>query len=193
MVDIVNFIIAIIPFIFGLVAIALIPSKEKITNKEVEKYSVEVLIVVYMIALFILILGFYYFMSIFSDTSQTQLVNIFNGVFLEVIALGIMGTNYRNYTIFSDLKESTDTDSRVPGLAMEANGLEVAPVEVLAESDNRDSKISTTTTKAKTITAAEPKATLLRCPKCGNTISVGVSKRPIKIHCPHCGVEGIIN
>ena len=193
MVDFVNIMIAIIPFVFGLIAIALIPSKEKINNKEVEKFSVEVLIVVYMIALLILILGFYYFMSIFSDTSQAQLVNIFNGVFLEVIALGIMGVNYRNYTLYSDLKGGIETDSRVSGVATDADILEVAPVEAVAEADTRDSKITTPATMSTIITTAEPKATLLRCPKCGNTISVGASKRPIKIHCPHCGVEGIIN
>jgi DNA-directed RNA polymerase subunit RPC12/RpoP len=193
MFDIVNFIWAIIPFIFGLVAITLIPSKEKINNKEVEKFSVEVLLVVYMIALLILILGFYYFMSIFSDTSEAQLVNIFNGVFLEVIALGIMGVNYRNYSLFSDLKGGIETETRVHGLATDADVLEVAPVEAVAEPEIKDPKISTTTTKATTITGAEPKSMLLRCPKCGNTISVEASKRPIKIHCPHCGVEGIIN
>ena len=31
-----------------------------------------------------------------------------------------------------------------------------------------------------------------KCPKCGNVIKVLSSKRPVKISCPNCGIEGMI-
>ena len=164
-------IIAILPFIFGIIAIALVPAKEKILKGDVNSYPVEVLIVVYIIALFILILGFYYFMSIFAEQSKDQLIKIVNGVFLEVIALGIMGLNYRNYSEFSHLESDIQLAERVEPYEVGEYAGEVSPI---------------------TTEPTQVKPEILECPGCGKTITITVPKRPIKIQCPHCGIEGII-
>jgi hypothetical protein len=187
MVDTINIsviLIAIIPFIFGLVALALIPSKDKILSHQVKTYRVEVLIVVYMIALFILMLGFYYFMSIFAEQSSGQTIRIFNGIFLEVVALGIMGLNYQSYSIFSNLELDKHIDDRIEAHEIgDSVASEVSPITIEPTiSEGRKSEALQT--------QAEPE--MLECPGCGNTITITVPKRPIKIQCPHCGVEGII-
>ena len=117
--DSMNLIITILPFIFGIIAISLIPSKEKILNKQVKKYSVEVLVLVYIIAFLILVIGFYYFIALFSSTPNNQSMNFVNGIFLEIIALGIMGLNYRNHTIFYELIGESEFESRTPGPGQE--------------------------------------------------------------------------
>ncbi|WP_455391542.1 hypothetical protein [[Eubacterium] cellulosolvens] len=173
---------AITPFIIGMIAIAAIPSKDRIINRKVKKYHVEVLIVVYLIAFFILAIGMYYLISVFSSDPENQNINIFNGIFLEIIALGIMALNYRNFSIFSNLDLETDQSGRVSRDDV-IEVTEVSPIdpysEPLPEGAAKYEK-----------EPVEPE--LLKCPNCSNTITIMVNKRPLKIQCPHCGIEGII-
>lgn len=182
MVEIIELSIAILPFIFGLIAIALIPSKAKIVEQKVRSFAVEAHIVVYLIALIIGMIGLYYFMPLFIETTEGQLLNILNGLFLGIIALGITGLNYRNYSIFLKTDKETDIgkDERIPSPVTE-DYTEITPVEPITEKREQPRKASIT-----------DKPKLLQCPQCGNTIKITVSKRPLKISCPHCGVEGII-
>ena len=97
-IDISKILLAILPFIFGIIAIALIPSKQKIINKQVKKFRAEILLLVYMIAFFILAMGIYFFMAVFGNGVDNLNLYLFNGLFLGIIGLGIMGLNYRNYS-----------------------------------------------------------------------------------------------
>ena len=182
MVDFVELSVAILPFIFGLIAIALIPSKVKIVERKVRSFAVEAHIVVYLIALIIGMMGLYYFMPLFVETTEGQLLNIINGLFLGAIALGITGLNYRNYSIFLKTDKETDIsiDERIPSPVTD-DYTEVAPVEPKPEARVQPKKSS-----------VGVKPQLLQCPQCKNTIKITVTKRPLKISCPHCGVEGII-
>jgi len=152
-------ILVLTPFIFGLIAIALIPGKEKILEGKVQTYRVEVLIVVYIIALFILFIGFYYFMFMFSETTGNNLLNILNGAFLTIIALGIMGVNHRNHSI------------------------EVATAKTSPVDRTRVQPPST---------IKPPEFQMVGCPQCGHAIKVNVANRPVKMSCPNCGIEGMV-
>ncbi len=178
-----NILITILPFIFGLIALALIPGKKKILDGEVKTYRAEVLIVVYMFAFFILAMGFYYFISLFGESPGNLNLYIFNGIFLEIIALGIMGVNYRNYSLFSEKLGEPSIDERVSiSSSDEAHEVvEVSPIEQLKEVKPKH--------KATRI-VKEPE--MVACPQCGNAIRIMVNERPLKISCPHCGIEGMI-
>ena len=87
---------ALIPFIIGIIAIAAIPSKDKIINRQVKKYHVEVLIVVYLIAFFILAIGMYYLISLdrtlvmYSYDNYNLLVNFLSHLYHEFLMLDIL-------------------------------------------------------------------------------------------------------
>jgi DNA-directed RNA polymerase subunit RPC12/RpoP len=186
--DIFELILSIIPFVFGLIAIGLVPSKEKILNNEVNKYKVETLMSVYVIALFIGIIGLYYLISIFGDGSLSQYLRVVNGIFLTVIALGIMSINYRNFSIYSEQKESLDIEA---GYSPERTAApELAEVHEVEALDEDHSIYDASHKQKKQVKKPEPEQ--LGCPKCGETITIMVTQRPLKIQCPHCGVEGII-
>lgn len=181
-IDFVELILTIMPFIFGVIALTLIPSKKKISGDQPRNFKVEVLILVYLIALLILMLGLYYFLPAFGDDPGEHLTNIFNGVLMSVVGLGIMVINYKNYSFYSELHSDENFDDRVPGTDGYSHSediIEVASVEVIEKP-----------TKAMSITRPEPE--LLECPQCTKTITITATKRPLKIKCPHCGVEGII-
>ncbi len=185
MINPVQILTAVFPFIFGLIAIALIPSKEKILNGQIKTYGADRLIAVYLIAfVFILVLGAYYIMSLFGDGSEEQIVNVFNGIFLITIAIGIMAVNSRNYTLFSklDADGGTGLEAQIARPNLSSEGvLEVTPVEPKEVVDDK------TKYRKRTV---EPE--MVECPRCGNAIKILVTERPLKISCPHCGTEGII-
>ena len=172
--DFIEMIYLILPFIFGLIAISLIPSKEKILSKQVTNYRVEILVVVYMISLLILAFGFYLFVPMFSDSSDIVLLDLFNGGLLSITGLGIMGLNYRNHSLVT--KDMTHREERV-GIEVEA---EVEEVEVHSVEPE------------KTVTKKKEDIQMVECPKCSEAIKVDAAKRPIKISCPNCGIEGMV-
>jgi hypothetical protein len=181
-IDFTELFLTILPFIVGIIAIGLIPAKKKIIARQITEFKVEILIVVYLLAMFILGLGFYYFVPLFSEDSTNQMVNIVNGIMMAVIGLGIMAVNYHNYSIYSDIKSGGGLESSVEGLTSgPAEAIEATPVEYIEES-----------TPKQKIQITRPEPELLECPRCSKTITITVSKRPLKIQCPHCGVEGMI-
>jgi hypothetical protein len=179
MVNMINILVAILPFIFGILALALIPGKDKIINKQIKNFSVEIHIVVYLIALIVGIIGLYYFTILFSQSNNDQNLYILNGILLGIIALGITGINYRNYSLFSQIGREVGLEERVESPGLEKR-LEVAPVLPIIEEDKPR--------------YSEPRKApeLVECPRCGNAISIMVPERPLKISCPYCGVEGVI-
>ena len=175
MTDIIDMIILILPFVFGLIAISLIPGKEKILSKQVTNYRVEVLVVVYMIALLILSFCFYLFVPMFSDSSGIVLLDMFNGGLLSITGLGIMGLNYRNHSLVS--KDLTHREERVSlGVEVEAAVVEDNSVEPELDS----------------VTSTKKDIQMVECPQCSKAIKVDASQRPVKISCPHCGIEGMV-
>ncbi len=177
MTDLLDMIYYILPFIFGLIAISLIPSKEKILNRQVTTFRVEFLVLVYIIALLILSLGFFIILPIFGGSSGITLINIFNGSFLTIVALGLMGLNYRNYSLISKSMNGesafgTGTEERV----------EVQAAEVSESFGDEGQRIG----------QLEPKFQMVGCPNCSKAMKVNVSQLPVKISCPNCGIEGMI-
>ncbi len=87
MVDFFELILTILPFIIGLVAIGLIPSKKNVKQPEgTEKQpSVEKQVVIYMIGFFIMVLGTYYFISstFGENVANNRLIYIINGLYLR--------------------------------------------------------------------------------------------------------------
>ena len=183
MIDSMNLFIAIFPYFFAIIAIALIPSKDKILNKQIKSFGAEKFIAVHMIAfIFVLVIGAYYIMSLFGDGSEDQYLNIFNGIFLITIAIGIMALNSRNYALFSKLEGDTGLKAQIVSPELGSEGAqEVEPVEPLKAIEDKP-KYSKRT--------IEPE--IVECPKCGNAIKVLARSRPVKISCPHCGIEGMI-
>ena len=183
MIDLMNLFIAIFPFIFAIIAIALIPSKDKILNEKIKSYGAEKFIAVHMIAfVFVLVMGAYYIMSLFGDGSGDQYLNIFNGIFLITIAIGIMALNSRNYALFSKFEGGSGLEAQIVSPELGSEGAhEVEPVEQKKAIDDK-----TKYTKR----AIEPE--IVECPGCGNAIKVLARSRPLKISCPHCGIEGMI-
>jgi len=179
-------ILVLTPFIFGLIAIALIPGKEKILEGKVQTYRVEVLIVVYIIALFILFIGFYYFMFMFSETTGNNLLNILNGAFLTIIALGIMGVNYRNYSVFFEPGAKTTIDGQIGSSEVQPVEVEVAEVATAKTSPVDRTRVQPPST------IKPPEFQMVGCPQCGHAIKVNVSNRPVKMSCPNCGIEGMV-
>jgi hypothetical protein len=190
-IDFMELILTILPFIFGVVALALIPSKKKL-SEESTSFKVELLILVYLIALLILMLGIYYFIPAFGDNPGDNLVNIINGLFMSVIGLGIMVVNYKNYSFYSESHLDLTADGRTTVTDSEVypHSDDLVDVETVNVETVDTTKRITAPKKAKTITRPEPE--LLECPQCSNTITITATKRPLKIKCPHCGVEGII-
>lgn len=190
MLDLFELSLAIIPFIFGLIAISLIPGKEKIINNQIKKYGVEKQVVVYMIGFFILAIGTYYFItSIFAEMVENQRwIYILNGLFLGIIGIGIMGVNYRNFSLLSEPRKGLET--RVGGAEV-ADVVEVAEVAEVAEV-TEVSEISPAKTIAKKPPTFKTDTQLVECPRCSNIIKVMSAKRPVKISCPKCGIEGLI-
>ena len=95
-----------------------------------------------------------------------------------------MGLNYQNYSIFSNIESDEGIEDRVG--PTEVDTLEVTEVSPLAHDAHPILEGRPEPKK----TNIEPE--LLECPNCGNTITITVTKRPLKIKCPHCGIEGII-
>jgi len=184
--DYLELIETITPFIFGLIAIALIPSKEKILAGKVKTYRVEVLIVVYIIALPILGIGFFNFMFLFGETAGNNLLNILNGAFLSIIALGIMGVNYRNYSVFSEPGAKTSIDGRIGSSEVQPVEVEVAEVATAKTSPVDRTRVQPPST------IKPPEFQMVGCPQCGHAIKVNVANRPVKMSCPNCGIEGMV-
>ena len=174
MVETLDILIAIAPFIIGLVAVLLIPGKEKILKKETT-FRVEVLTVVYLIALINLAIGFYFFLPLFTGAPDLSLINIFNGGIITIIALGIMGLNYRNYSLVS--QPVAGIDGRVESAEVQA----IKGVEIIQEVE-----------VASLATPAQKKIQLVQCPKCGHAIEVELTGKPVKMSCPNCGIEGMV-
>jgi hypothetical protein len=190
MVEVLTIIYSIIPFIIGLITLALIPTKEKIINKEITSFKPEVHILIYILAFIPLVMGFYYSMSFFGDGIANREFTIINAIFLEVIALGIMGLNYRNFSIYSE--SSPAYLGRVESSEVEV----VEPVSTTYEVSRTPSKtISTpqqTLNRTPYKTALDKDHQLVGCPSCGSAIKVNMSIRPVKISCPNCGIEGMV-
>ena len=136
-----------------------------------------------MIALFLGIIGFYYLLALFGNASEENNLQILNGAFLGAIALGIMWLNYRNFSLYSEQREDPfGAESRYTGQEV----AEVAEVEVVHDDIATETRVQ----KIDRPTQIEPEK--LGCPKCGETITITVTQRPLKIKCPYCGVEGLI-
>ena len=195
-IDISKILMAILPFIFGIIALALIPSKQKIINKKIKKFRAEILLLVYMIAFFILAMGIYFFMAVFGDGVPNLNLYLFNGLFLGIIGLGIMGLNYRNYSLFSEMNQEGKLDDSVsvsPATEVATEVAEVAEVTEVAPLEpepyySSGGKLGRVPEKPKP--SVEPET--LECPNCNSVITISVPTRPLKIKCPHCGIEGII-
>ena len=95
MVNFLEIILAILPFIFGIIAIGLIPKRRDEHEKSQpqpsteQSHSVEKQVVIYMIGFFILVLGTYYFISSLfgEDVDNQRLIYIINGLFLGLVHL----------------------------------------------------------------------------------------------------------
>jgi hypothetical protein len=177
-------------FLFGIIAVALIPSKDSIIKKQIKTFSLEKHVSIYIIAFILLLVGFFQLMAFFSEDVENQLIPMINAVFLEAIALGIMGLNYRSYHVFSEISEKDQlTDGRV----------EVAEVEAITDTNYQRTTTPISTTKksvgkpierntAQTSTTTQ----MVECPQCKAAIKVDMSQRPVKISCPRCGIEGLV-
>ena len=185
MLEIIELLITIIPFIVGLIGISLIPSKDKIMDNRIKSYKAEKQIVVYMIGFFILILGTYYLIaSLFGEgIEDLGLIYFFNGLFLGIIGIGIIGVTHRNFSILSE-----------KGLALEerVEASEVAEIAEVAEIEPDVSEVVTSEQRSAPKQINDKELQKVECPKCGEIIKVKTLKRPVKISCPNCGIEGII-
>jgi hypothetical protein len=199
MVDFIEIFLSIIPFIFSIGAIALIPSKGNIEKGITRTFKPETHVAVYLIALFPLSMGVYFSMPLFATESGNIFIYLINAALLVVIGIGIMGLNYRNYSIFSEKNSTsisgTSIEPRVPGPsgpekyeALEVN--EVAPISYHQE-PRIDSTKSQTQNK-KPIEKGKSQQQMVECPQCKAAIKVDMSQRPIKISCPRCGIEGMV-
>jgi hypothetical protein len=203
MVDIVEIFLSIIPFIFSIGAIALIPSKEKIERGEKTTFKPETHVAVYLIALFPLSMGVYFSMPLFSTGSGNIFIYLINAALLVIIGIGIMGLNYRNYSLFSEKNPTTAVSSgtmieqRVSGdpvinenvvEAIEVN--EVEPISYQQESRVEGKITRLQTQPKKPLGQAKPQ--MVECPQCKAAIKVDMSQRPVKLSCPRCGIEGMV-
>ncbi len=204
MTETIEMIYSTIPFIIGLIAIGIIPSKEKILKLEVTSFGPELHIGIYILAFIPLVMGFYYSMSLFTETIEEHFLDLFNAIFLIVIALGIMGINYRNYSLFSETKISQQTGflggtDRVE-LAVGQDMQEVQTiheVQAITPKSNAPTRMGTypwqgAGASIQPRTKPETKIQMVGCPKCGTAIKVDVSVKPVKISCPSCGIEGVV-
>jgi len=193
MAEVMEIIYPIIPFIIGLIAIGIIPSKEKILKLEIKNFGPELHIGIYILAFIPLVMGFYYSMSLFTETIEEHFLELFNAIFLIIIALGIMGINYRNYLIFSEtnISQQTYSTDRVEMAETQEVQAIIPPSSV---SPTRGVTYPKMSSSADLQSRAKPEPTIQRvgCPKCGTAIKVDVSIKPIKISCPNCGIEGMV-
>ncbi len=169
----IDMVIYIIPFIIGLVGVALIPKKEILSEGQISSEGAGSRSIAYLIGVLILVWGIYYFFSIlinFVDFQQL-LILLINGLLLCVIGVGIISINNKSSTPISD--QSASLEARV----------EVAEVEVAEVSEARIAEVDLQSPAVSSQVA---------CPKCGKVINVHSSKRPVKISCPNCGIEGFI-
>ena len=209
MVDFFELILTILPFIVGLIAVGLIPSKRKNSNDQNQPEdsenkktpSVEKQVVIYMIGFFILVLGTYYFISSMfgEDVENQRMIYIINGLFLGIVGIGIIGVNYRNFSELTSSKLKATSDYRVEGPVDVSDTMEVAEVEAVEVESETISSVSPEEVRSelrrrekRSRDKEKDKAQLVECPKCGNVIKVLSTKRPIKISCPKCGIEGMI-
>jgi hypothetical protein len=107
--DILSIITFIVPFIFGILAISLIPSKERISKKEITKFRPEVHIGVYIIAFVLLMIGVIFIISYFNEN---KILYLLNAALLEIIAVGTMALNSKNYSLFSEIQTESETLGR---------------------------------------------------------------------------------
>ena len=193
MVEVMEIIYPIIPFIIGLIAIGIIPSKEKILKLEIKNFGPELHIGIYILAFIPLVMGFYYSMSLFTEAIEEHILELFNAIFLIIIALGIMGINYRNYSIFSETNISQQTYSTDRVEITEAQEVQ-AIMPPSSVSQTRTGIYPRQSSSANLQPRPKPEQTIQRvgCPKCGTAIMVDVSVKPIKISCPNCGIEGMV-
>jgi hypothetical protein len=193
----IDILFSIIPFIFSIAAIALIPSKEKIQKGEIKTFKPETHVAVYLIALFPLSMGIYFSMPLFTNDTGNILIYLINAILLVVIAIGIMGVNYRNYSLFSDStkSESIDLGQRMsveervagPGYGIDEGAVEVAEVQPVV-----DKTLTSNVSRPSKVQLKQPQLQMVECPQCKAAIKVDMSQRPVKISCPRCGIEGMV-
>jgi hypothetical protein len=199
MVDFFEIILSIIPFIFSIGAIALIPSKVNIEKGLTRTFKPEIHVAVYLIALFPLSMGVYFSMPLFATESGNIFIYLINAALLVVIGIGIMGLNYRNYSIFSERNSATITtpgsdamiEQRVSGgpILNEVEAIEVNEVEPITyPQESRIESRRLKTQKKKPLGQQQ----MVECPQCKAAIKVDMSQRPVKISCPRCGIEGMV-
>ncbi len=205
MFDLLDMMIAIFPFILLLIAIGITPSKEKIINGQLKTFKPEIHIGVYILAFFPLLLSVYFLMPLFSESSGNIFYYLTNAIFMISISLGIIGLNYRNYNLFTEKAGSSiypQSISHDPGYG---SGYEqqyeprvALPIPMSNQQEHGHEPInvepippihSKTKTKAG---QAQYTYQYVECPQCGAAIKVNISVRPIKISCPQCGVEGMV-
>lgn len=210
--DLIGILYSIIPFILGLIAIALIPGKEKIQKLEIQNFKPETHILIYILAFIPLVMGFYYSMSIFSVNVGNQLFNLFNAIFLEIVGLGVMGINYRNYSIYSETSTQMGVpiDDRVEATNVsnmqsaapyttQSTGVigtqNTQPVRSVTHDHHEQTQAQIpagSVSKVPSTTSPATSNQMVGCPKCGTAIKINTSNRPVKISCPNCGIEGMV-
>ena len=210
-------IISIVPYILLLVAIGLIPSKEKILKRELGSFKAETHIAIYILAFFPLLLGFYFIMPFFTDNITNILIYLTNAIFLIGLSIGVLGLNYRNYNLFT---ENQATEVAIPTgqtistyqpdgssgrVEPELDLTEVHPIDQTYGGSISDeprgymprpgpgyARNVTGSIKQNNQKAQAPQYQMVECPQCKSAIKVNVSIRPIRISCPKCGIEGMV-
>jgi hypothetical protein len=192
MVDFIEIIYSIFPFIIGLISLTMIPSKEKILKKEIKEFRAEIHIAVYILAFVPLVMGFYYSMSFFGENVENHAGDLLNAVFMEIVALGVMGINYRNYSLYSEPEHESGLAGRVEVAEVQPHQIEpISPRgHSMASQITQDTAKSIGKIQSSSIDRVEYQS--VGCPRCGTAIKVRKSSGPVKISCPKCGIEGMV-
>ncbi len=182
-----------------LVLAFILPSKDKIMKHEMsipKGPRMFQLIVGVLAVVFAGLLGIFMLLAILGGIPSAEELTHGNHEAIRTVMLGL------NTVALGGLGALHIVDHVRMGKTLKVHG-EVAPVEEVVEDPIGSGDPSDLSgrnpqgvveekpaRKARIKPKPEPETLTIQCPDCGNTLKITVKKRPAKIKCPVCGLEG---
>jgi len=183
----------VVVYFITLAGISLIPSRKSIKSKDIEaykhsrKYLINV-IGILAIAVGIIVIGSAAELGL-PDVGAFPLVN---SIFLLVIGSVMILENHWKAKMFATHFHAAVRESETGPI--ELVKVEVVTAEVISTEIAQDEEVPVGM-PAETEPVEQPSVVQtmeIACPQCSTEFEVEVKERPIRLVCPNCGVEGIL-
>lgn len=175
------FLLLIILFTIGLLGALLLPNRARIIAGE--GYPKKKMAVVYGISTVLLLFGVLMLLPLTASATHVEWIYLFDLSMIFVVSVLLTAENYRRSLLgrekYRTVPEQTPRESAP--LSKTLSNIPYAKVASLTSKQQTSSP-----------TSQSLRATLMHCPRCGQTFPLESQERPLRIKCPHCGVEGVV-